>query len=754
MNLAKNTVKKKNATYVYYRLVEGFRRENDGKPAVRVIANLGQLSTLMAQNLDLAIKAARKGLPVVLEPKPAELLIQEALKGSVVRANYRYLDIAVLQALWRHWEIGVLLEGLMPNSSNTVCSAKVIEALTLQRCIDPNSKLFATTWFPTTALPELMGVSPETFNNSRLHRDLEAFDAVLEPLQQRLTQRYLQNEGSFTSLFIDLTDTWFVGHGPKMAQYGKVKEGMVRRRIGIVLMCNEGGLPVRWQVVEGKRPDARAMHGMLDVLKGVPWLQQTPLVCDRAMGTAASVGQMLQADLRFVTAVPVNEFDSYTDAIPWQAFTDLSLEGTEESFDRDMSRTRQAAEGSVLRKVDDDLYLLDLGVIVRGKPTSPPADPAAGSPPPQPDALEEDEPASSVSDAQRALRDARTIRRSLDSGEALCARLAGGPLGYSKSRSNRLLTLLQLASEIQRSIEQGQCDELSVSALLKVADKEGRDLQHQELNRCLGKAVSKRQPSVPRPPSRSWGSKTPISVRAVVYFRPSLLVARRNKDQLRRQQLQQYVRQLNERLSSRNSRRSEDSIRGEVALQLKRLGLFSHYEVRLSKQAGASKGEFRIQVSVCPSQENRQHRGRSDGFMLLVCHPELTQPATELVRLYYAKDRVEKDFHIIKSSVELRPIWHRSEVKVDAHVGLCMLALLLERTLERRLDRGGVQMTADRAINELKHCHLNVLRLAQDSAPSIYSLTELTESQRHLLAALHLSDLGNGIKVASHLTPR
>ncbi|MFH1464996.1 MAG: hypothetical protein ABIO70_11485 [Pseudomonadota bacterium] len=34
----------------------------------------------------------------------------------------------------------------------------VIEALTLHRCVAPGSKLAASSWYPTTALPELLGV--------------------------------------------------------------------------------------------------------------------------------------------------------------------------------------------------------------------------------------------------------------------------------------------------------------------------------------------------------------------------------------------------------------------------------------------------------------------------------------------------------------------------------------------------------------------------------------------------------------------
>ena len=68
---------------------------------------------------------------------------------------------------------------------------------------------------------------------------------------------------------------------------------------------------------------------------------------------------------------------------------------------------------------------------------------------------------------------------------------------------------------------------------------------------------------------------------------------------------------------------------------------------------------------------------------------------------------VEKDFQLIKSVVELRPFYHHTDVKARAHVSLCMLALLLERLLESRLEAGGRSMTADACLSELRSCNLN-----------------------------------------------
>ena len=114
---------------------------------------------------------------------------------------------------------------------------------------------------------------------------------------------------------------------------------------------------------------------------------------------------------------------------------------------------------------------------------------------------------------------------------------------------------------------------------------------------------------------------------------------------------------------------------------------------------------------------------------------------------------VEKDFQCIKSVLKLRPIFHRSDLKVLAHVDLCMLALLLERSLEDQLTNAGQKQTAAFAIDRLATCHLNLMKPGE-GGPYFYSVTEATREQRRLLKALGLSHLTDDDAVASAVTPR
>lgn len=130
-------------------------------------------------------------------------------------------------------------------------------------------------------------------------------------------------------------------------------------------------------------------------------------------------------------------------------------------------------------------------------------------------------------------------------------------------------------------------------------------------------------------------------------------------------------------------------------------------------------------------------RSRHDGINALVASAQLARTPTEIVDLYFAKDAVERDFHLIKSEVELRPVRHRTDPKVRAHVVLCVLALLVERALEERMRAGGVNATAPAALEELRTCRLNELTLG---ATTTHQLTEPNPTQRAILAAIGMTD--------------
>jgi hypothetical protein len=117
---------------------------------------------------------------------------------------------------------------------------------------------------------------------------------------------------------------------------------------------------------------------------------------------------------------------------------------------------------------------------------------------------------------------------------------------------------------------------------------------------------------------------------------------------------------------------------------------------------------------------------RLDGkFLLSTSDPDLS--AEDVALGYKNLLEAERAFRDLKTTLELRPVFHRLEHRIRAHVLLCWLALLLVRVAERQTS------TTWRRINtELGRLHLVTLagpagRMEQTTTP--------TPAQRELFAA-------------------
>jgi hypothetical protein len=120
-----------------------------------------------------------------------------------------------------------------------------------------------------------------------------------------------------------------------------------------------------------------------------------------------------------------------------------------------------------------------------------------------------------------------------------------------------------------------------------------------------------------------------------------------------------------------------------------------------------------------------------DGKFLLRCSdPKLS--AEDIALGYKQLLEVERGWRDMKSIIDMRPVYHRIEDRIRAHVLLCWLALLLIRIAETRT---GQTWTVIR--DELQRLHLGTFT---GPAGSFRQRTELTAAQKKILTALGLPE--------------
>ena len=83
----------------------------------------------------------------------------------------------------------------------------------------------------------------------------------------------------------------------------------------------------------------------------------------------------------------------------------------------------------------------------------------------------------------------------------------------------------------------------------------------------------------------------------------------------------------------------------------------------------------------------------------------------EVVAIYKDLSDVERGFRQLKDMLAMRPIYHQIYARLNAHIFVASLALLVQRLLDRRLEEAGINSSAERAIEALQTVRLVTFRL-------------------------------------------
>lgn len=90
-----------------------------------------------------------------------------------------------------------------------------------------------------------------------------------------------------------------------------------------------------------------------------------------------------------------------------------------------------------------------------------------------------------------------------------------------------------------------------------------------------------------------------------------------------------------------------------------------------------------------------------DGKLVLLSNVE-DLPAAQIVERYRALADIERGFRVLKSDIEVAPVYHRLPERIRAHALICFLALVLHRIIRSRLKAAGSPLSPQRALATLR----------------------------------------------------
>ncbi len=122
-----------------------------------------------------------------------------------------------------------------------------------------------------------------------------------------------------------------------------------------------------------------------------------------------------------------------------------------------------------------------------------------------------------------------------------------------------------------------------------------------------------------------------------------------------------------------------------------------------------------------------------DGKLLLVSNAEgLT--AQNVIQRYKSLADIERGFKVLKSEIEIGPVYHRLPERIRAHASICFMALILHRVMRSRLKAADAGYTPERAPEQLQRVQHHRVRL--NGGEPVAGVSTLSTEQNEVLHAL------------------
>jgi len=116
---------------------------------------------------------------------------------------------------------------------------------------------------------------------------------------------------------------------------------------------------------------------------------------------------------------------------------------------------------------------------------------------------------------------------------------------------------------------------------------------------------------------------------------------------------------------------------------------------------------------------------------------------SDILDAHHTLWKIEESFRIMKSTMEVRPIFHWTEKRIKGHFVVCFLSFLLERTLELMLKENNMKASPERIQEALNSMNLTVFSA---EGHTFYLKTKWDELSNRILKVLH-------IKPPKNITP-
>lgn len=175
------------------------------------------------------------------------------------------------------------------------------------------------------------------------------------------------------------------------------------------------------------------------------------------------------------------------------------------------------------------------------------------------------------------------------------------------------------------------------------------------------------------------------------------------------------------------------------------------FDIHCEATAGNPSG---IALSWSRNEQEQRWASLSEGCYMLRTNIHDWKEA-DVWSVYIQLTHAEAAFRIHKDELEIRPIWHHKEHRVQAHILVCFLAYVLWKLLEQWQSRAGLGNSPRTILEELGHIQCGDIMLPTLTGEKIRLRTVVSPEQAQKIILQRLGvDLPRRMRIPEHLVPK
>jgi len=331
--------KKDGKRHRYFSVVEN-RRVGKKRTAQRTVLYLGEINdgqeASWRKTLHVFDESQQRHTTLSLFPEDREIpaeasdSIQVKLSEMELRRPRAFGNCWLGCELWRQLQLEEFWEKQLAEKvkRETVCWAKVLQLLVVNRLLDPGSEFrLHRQWFDQSAMGELLETDFAVAEKDRLYRCLDRIVEHKAALFQHLRERWQDLfQAQFEVLLYDLTSTYIEGEGEQIpqAKYGYSRDQRSDcKQVVIALVITTEGLPLTYEVMDGNTSDRTTLRSFLQKIEILYGRARRVWVMDRGIPTEAVLEEMRHSEqeIFYLVGTPrskVRQYEKRWLDLPWQ----------------------------------------------------------------------------------------------------------------------------------------------------------------------------------------------------------------------------------------------------------------------------------------------------------------------------------------------------------------------------------------------------------------------------------------------------